>query len=64
MPSLVECLDVGPPFYQENYSYILLRIRVSEIKRYEAKPELRNALEEVRGGIFVDDIHLCGQSIQ
>ena len=33
-------------------------------KKYEARPEYKDAVQEIRGGTYVDDIHLCGQSIQ
>ena len=33
-------------------------------KRYEARTEYKDAVQEIRGGTYVDDIHLCGQSIQ
>ena len=126
VPSLNECLDIGPPL-QKMIHDILLRIRVSPIvlagdirqaflqiiireterdalrfiwidnlddknpvilratralfglgpspfllggtleehfRKYETKPEYEDAVEEIRGGTYVDDIHLCGQNVQ
>ena len=33
-------------------------------RKYEAKPEYKDAVEEIRGGTYVDNLHLCGENVQ